>query len=192
MRAGQGGGGEGAAAGLAPFSADRREGSAGTQPWREEGRPLGPRAPTRAPPPQLALPEPGSGPRSSRPLPAAAWRASPRRAPAGSSLRGHTLAARAWGQAGQGRDLWRGSGRREGAQAPRGRTREQTPHLMLGTLPDSLRLLPRRPSTPIPSAAPAVPSLQPTESGVRSAGGRAASGARRALRKPGGGVESED
>lgn len=77
MGAGQGGGGEGAAAGLAPFSADRREGSAGTQPWREEGRPPGPRAPTRAPPPQLALPESGSGPRSSRLLPAAAWRASP-------------------------------------------------------------------------------------------------------------------
>lgn len=77
MGAGQEGGGEGAAAGLAPFSADRREDSAGTQPWREEGRPPGPRAPTRAPPPQLALPESGSGPRSSRLLPAAAWRASP-------------------------------------------------------------------------------------------------------------------
>lgn len=73
----QGGGGEGTAAGLAPFLADRREGSAGTQPWREEGRPPGPLAPTRAPPPQLALPESGSGPRSSRLLPAAAWRASP-------------------------------------------------------------------------------------------------------------------
>lgn len=148
MGAGQGGGGKGAAAGLAPFRADRREGSAGTQPWREEGRPLGPRAPTRAPPPQLALPESGSRPLSSRLLPAAAWRASPSGAPAGSSLRGHTLAARVLGEATFGGV----QGARKGAQAPRGWTQVRTRRPMPWTPSDFLLAhLPRFPTLSLPS-----------------------------------------